>query len=93
LNLTLQGRMPSKQKNEGKEILLLDFELFIGGYLFLSFSVFSFGCAQDGVCGKIIRVNMSAGHKKSQIPKKRTWLRRRVMKSNLNAYNTFPAVQ
>jgi hypothetical protein len=24
-------RMPSKQKNEGKEILLLDFELFIGG--------------------------------------------------------------
>jgi len=23
--------MPSKQKNEGKEILLLDFELFIGG--------------------------------------------------------------
>jgi len=22
--------MPSKQKNEGKEILLLDFELFIG---------------------------------------------------------------
>jgi len=23
--------MPSKQKNEGKEILSLDFELFIGG--------------------------------------------------------------
>jgi len=30
--------MPSKQKNEGKEILSLDFELFIGGpkNLFLS---------------------------------------------------------
>jgi hypothetical protein len=24
--------MPSKQKNEGKGILLLDFELFIGAY-------------------------------------------------------------
>jgi hypothetical protein len=28
--------MPSKQKNEGKEILLFDFELFIGGQSGLS---------------------------------------------------------
>jgi len=32
--------MPSKQKNEGKGILLLDFELFIGAYKALFLSLF-----------------------------------------------------
>jgi len=30
----------------------------------------------------------NAWNKKSQIPKNRTWLRRRVMKSHLDAYST-----
>jgi hypothetical protein len=39
VELSVQSRMPSKQKNEEKEILLLDFELFIGGYILSFISV------------------------------------------------------